>query len=75
MKERVFDIVSNIMNWPLKRISEDSSPEDIDTWDSLNQINLVLALEEEFDVKFTDEQIVKMLSVRSVIETLDSAAQ
>lgn len=75
MKERVLSIVSNIMKWPLKEINEDSSPEDIDTWDSLNQINLVLALEEEFDVRFTDDQIVQMLSVRSVIETLERAVQ
>ncbi|MGR3302862.1 MAG: acyl carrier protein [Candidatus Scalindua sp.] len=75
MKERVLGIVSNIMKWPLKKINEDSSPEDIDTWDSLNQINLVLALEEEFDVRFTDDQIVQMLSVRSIIETLESTVQ
>lgn len=75
MKERVLGIVSNIMKWPLKKINEDSSPEDIDTWDSLNQINLVLALEEEFGVRFTDDQIVQMLSVRSIIETLDGAVQ
>ena len=75
MKERVLGIVSSIMKWPLKKINEDSSPEDIDTWDSLNQINLVLALEEEFGVRFTDDQIVQMLSVRSIIETLDGAVQ
>ncbi len=75
MKERVLGIVSNIMKWPLKKINEDSSPEDIDTWDSLNQINLVLALEEEFGVRFTDDQIVQMLSVRSIIETLESTVQ
>lgn len=75
MKERVLSIVSNIMNWPLKNIHEDSSPEDIDTWDSLNQINLVLALEEEFGVKFTDVQIVEMLSVQSIIETLERTVQ
>jgi acyl carrier protein len=75
MKERVLNIVSNIMNWPLKKIHEHSSPEDIDTWDSLNQINLVLALEEEFGVKFTDDQIVEMLSVQSIIETLERTVQ
>jgi acyl carrier protein len=75
MKERVLNIVSSIMKWPLKKLNEDSSPKDIDTWDSLNQINLILALEEEFDVRFTDEQIVKMLSVRSIIETLEIAVQ
>lgn len=75
MKERVSSIISEIMKWPINKINEDSSPEDIDTWDSLNQINLVLALEEEFGVRFSDDQIVQMLSVRSIIETLESAVQ
>lgn len=75
MKEKVFNIVSDIMKWPLKKVNEDSSPENIDTWDSLNQINLVLALEEEFGVSFTDEQIVEMLSVSSVIEVLENIVQ
>jgi acyl carrier protein len=75
MKERVLNIVSNIMNWPLKKINEDSSHDDIVTWDSLNQINLILALEEEFGVRFTDDQVVQMLSVRSIIETLESTVQ
>lgn len=75
MKEKVFNIVSNIMKLPLKKINEDSSPENIDTWDSLNQINLVLALEEEFGVRFTDEQIVQILDVRTIIEILDGAVQ
>lgn len=75
MKERVLNIISDIMKWPLNKINGDSSPEDIDTWDSLNQINLVLALEEEFDIRFTDDQIVEMLSVRSIIEALGSAVQ
>ena len=75
MKERVSSIISEIMKWPINKINEDSSPEDIDTWDSLNQINLVLALEEEFGVRFSGDQIVQMLSVRSIIETLESAVQ
>lgn len=72
MKERVFQIISDIMNWPLEKINNDSSPDDIETWDSLNQMNLVLALEEEFGLKFTDEQIVGMVNVRSIMETLES---
>ncbi len=72
MKERVFEIVADVMNWPLKKVNEDSSPDNIETWDSLNQMNLVLALEEEFELRFTDEQIVAMLDVRTVLATLET---
>ena len=34
-----------------------SSSDSIESWDSLNHINLILALEEEFNIEFSDEQI------------------
>lgn len=74
MKERVFHIVSDIMNWPLKKINENSSPESIETWDSLNHMNLILSLEEEFRVKFTDEQIVEVMDVQTIIKILEKSA-
>lgn len=72
MKDKVFQIVSDIMKWPLKNVNDESSPYSIDTWDSLNQINLVLALEEEFDLRFDDEQIMEMIDVKSIIKTIET---
>jgi acyl carrier protein len=67
MRNRVFRIFSQIMGIPEDRISENSSPETIGAWDSLRHMRLVLALEEEFGVKFSDETIVGMLTVGVVI--------
>jgi len=39
-------------------------------WDSLRHMNLVLALEEEFSVSFTDEEITDMLSLDLIVEVL-----
>lgn len=39
-------------------------------WDSLRHMNLILALEEEFNVSFTDEEITDMLSLDLIDETL-----
>ena len=74
MKEKIVQIISNIMNYPLTDINENTSPDDIETWDSLNQMNLVLALEEEFGITFTDDEIVSMLDVQSIIKILGNAA-
>ena len=70
MKEKVLKVVSQIMNVPVKELSEDSSPDTIERWDSLQHMNLVLALEQEFNVSFTDQQIIEMMNVALICETL-----
>ncbi len=35
----------------------------IATWDSLNHMNLIVALEEEFNVRFSEEEINELLSL------------
>jgi acyl carrier protein len=63
-------IVSQVMNVPVEALSVDSSPDTVENWDSLKHMNLILALEEEFNVTFSDEDIVQLLSVEIIIETL-----
>ena len=58
------------MDVSLDSITEDSTPENIENWDSLQHMNLVLALEEEFDVQFNDEQVMEMDRVSRMIEIL-----
>jgi len=70
MKEKVFHVVSQVLGVHIDELSEDSSPETIQTWDSLKHMNLVLALEEEFGVRFSDEKIIQMLSVGLITEAV-----
>jgi acyl carrier protein len=72
MKERVFQILSQIMGTPVQNIREDSSPDTIAEWDSLKHMRLVLALEEEFSVRFSDETIVGMLNVSEILKALSA---
>ena len=59
-KERVFKIISQLMHVPFEEVNERSSPENLEKWDSFQHINLILALEEEFKIKFTEEEIFQM---------------
>jgi len=70
MKEKVYQILSQVLNVPIEEINEDSSPDTIEDWDSLRHMNLILALEEEFRVQFTDVQIIEMLNVELILVTL-----
>ena len=70
MKDRIFKIVGQVMDVPMEQLNEDSSPGTVENWDSFQQMNLILSLEEEFDITFSDQEIVEMLSVRIIVEAL-----
>jgi acyl carrier protein len=70
VKEKIFDIIAQVMNVPIESITADSSPESIEAWDSLKHMSLILTLEEEFGVQFSDEEIVTMLNVGLIMEAL-----
>ena len=50
VRDRTNRIVSDVLGAPLTAIGDDSSPDTIDGWNSLAHLNLVLALEAEFEV-------------------------
>ena len=70
MRERVYKIISQVFNVPIENINDESSSDDVETWDSLKHMNMVLALEEEFNVQFGEEQVLEMLNVGLIIEIL-----
>ena len=64
---RVQQIFADVFGLPLDSIHEDSSPETIATWDSLQHLNIVLALEQEFLVQFSPEEIETLVSPRAIV--------
>ncbi len=56
-------IVSTILQVPEQQVADDLTPDKADTWDSLNHLNLIGALEEEFGVQFSAESLDNTQSV------------
>lgn len=52
-------------------IGEETSPGNIEQWDSLRHMSLVLALEEEFGVRFPDDELDQLISLRLIELSLD----
>ena len=71
MLNRVRQIVADVFNLPLDQVHVDSSPDNIETWDSLQHLNVVLALEQEFGTQFTPEEIEQLLSVELIVALME----
>ncbi|MGA2713511.1 MAG: acyl carrier protein [Bryobacteraceae bacterium] len=70
MLERTRAIVADIFEVPLEQVLPTSSPDTIETWDSLRHLNMVLALEQEFGIQFSPEEIEQLLSVELITALL-----
>ena len=60
------EVISNVLGVSIDAINDKSSPDSIDKWDSLSHLNLVMAIEAEFDVELTPEDSMDMLSVKLI---------
>jgi len=62
IKEKMKKVMARIFGVGEEVIKDDSSMSSLDSWDSLRHINLIIALEQEFDISFPDEEITLLTS-------------
>jgi acyl carrier protein len=48
---------------PDVELTDTTTPADISAWDSLGHINIIIAIEEEFDLDISPEQIGELQSI------------
>lgn len=60
---RFKSIVASILQIDEGAVSDDLTPEVVDTWDSLNHINLIGALEQEFNITLATENLEMTQSI------------
>jgi acyl carrier protein len=59
-------VIATMLNVDASIINEDSSMDNVPSWDSLRHMNLVLALEEEFKVTIPDEDAGNITSYKLI---------
>lgn len=75
MKDKVKKIIASVFNLEVDSINDDASPDNILNWDSLNHMNLIVSLEEEFKIRFTDEDISEMLNLELILYTIQQKSK
>jgi len=61
---RVFEV-------PPGALPDQASPQTVAQWDSLRHMNLILALEGEFKIEFTDQEIPEIFSLQRIEQAVE----
>lgn len=51
-------------------VCDTTTAEDIEDWDSLEHINLTVAIEKRFNIKFTMEEVTTMKNVGAMVDII-----
>lgn len=65
MRERIKQVMSDLWGIPVSDIPDDATPESLSQWDSIRHLQFVMALEAEFQVRFTAEEMIELRSLAS----------
>jgi acyl carrier protein len=61
--EILTEVFRTLFNNPELTLDDGLVATDVPGWDSFNHINLIINIEEEFEVKFTNDEVAKMQNV------------
>lgn len=63
---RILQVLSNVFEVEISTLNENSSSDNIENWDSIRHLNLILALEEEFKISIPDEEVGNLVNFKLI---------
>lgn len=63
MNDKLVALFADELEVDQSTLNDDSSPDTVESWDSLAAMRLVAAIESEFDVRLSTKEIMKMRSI------------
>ena len=71
LEQKIKAIMVSVFKIDIREINAETSSDNVPQWTSLEHVDFVLNLQKEFDIEFTDSQIVEeLLSYRTVVQTV-----
>ncbi len=68
--DRVIAIVARVFDLPPEQVSDQTERGKLEVWDSLNHLLLISEIEEELNVEFTADEVLRIKNVRDLREIL-----
>ena len=72
--DKIVDIASDVLGVEASSITEKTTFDDLNA-DSLDRLQLVTAMEDEFELEIDDEKLMTIASVSDAIEAIESAQE
>lgn len=72
IENKVKSIISSILGVDVSKIGDDTAIGDLPEWDSLNHIQIISAIEKEFDFRFTPDVMMDLEDVSDIVDATEA---
>ena len=70
MEDKLKEILSVILGIDHEQVDESTSSTSVEDWDSLKQMNIIVSVEEEFDIQIDEEESILSDSYQSLLSLI-----
>ena len=68
--DRVQEVVRDVLDDEEIVLTDQTTADDVDDWDSLSHIQLIVAVEKAFHIKFTSKEILSWKNVGELVDSI-----
>lgn len=68
--EKLNEIFCDVLDLDEVELTDETSADDIEEWDSLSHIQLIVAIEKAFKIKFTSKEIMSWKNVGEMVDCI-----
>ena len=72
IKQKFGEVLRIVLQVDISEIDENKKFRDMDIWDSMTFMMLIVRTEEAFSIQFTDDEIIELDCIRSALEIIQN---
>lgn len=70
-QNEILDMMAALLEVPREQLNQDSNPETIASWDSFKHTVMLMAVEEKFGFRLSDDEMISVTNAAELIELVD----
>jgi acyl carrier protein len=67
-EKQIVQVIADVLNVPASQAPPDRSPQNVQGWDSVQHLNLVLAIEQAAGIQLDPEDVEEMQSIGAILD-------
>jgi acyl carrier protein len=71
-RERLDSLLRQVLRLPAEEITDELTMDDVGRWDSLTHMELIAAIEDEFGIELSGDDIVEMTNAGAIRRVVDA---
>jgi acyl carrier protein len=70
--QKITEVIRTVFDDDRVEIGRETTAHDVEGWDSLSHINLIVAIESAFNIKFLNKELLRFKNVGDLVDSVDA---